>query len=98
MYIAELSPARYRGRLVAVTQFNIVLGILLAFFSNYFIAGMDLGAIDWRWMFGVEAIPAFAFFLLLFLVPRSPDGWWHVTGSRRRRPCSSGTAPTRETS
>jgi sugar porter (SP) family MFS transporter len=72
MYIAEISPARYRGRLVAVTQFNIVLGILLAFFSNYIIAGFNLGAIEWRWMFGVEAFPAALFFLLLFLNPRSP--------------------------
>jgi len=72
MYIAELSPARYRGRMVAITQFNIVLGILLAFFSNYLIADMELGAVTWRWMFGVEAFPAFAFFFLLFLTPRSP--------------------------
>ena len=43
MYIAEISPARLRGRLVAVTQFNIVLGVLLAFFSNYVIAQLDLG-------------------------------------------------------
>ncbi|MBN1532322.1 MAG: sugar porter family MFS transporter [Spirochaetes bacterium] len=80
MYIAELSPAQYRGRLVAVTQFNIVLGILLAFFSNYCLAGMDLGESDWRWMFGVEAFPALAFFLLLFLVPRSPR--WLVAAGR----------------
>ena len=72
MYIAEISPARYRGRLVAVTQFNIVFGILLAFFSNYLIAGFDLGNLEWRWMFGVEAIPAALFFLLLFINPRSP--------------------------
>lgn len=72
MYIAEISPARYRGRLVAVTQFNIVLGILLAFFSNYVIARIDLGEMEWRWMFGVEAFPAAVFFLLLFLTPRSP--------------------------
>jgi len=72
MYIAELSPARLRGRLVAVTQFNIVLGILLAFFSNFLIKQLDLGAVEWRWMFGVEAFPAAAFFFLLFLVPRSP--------------------------
>lgn len=72
MYIAELSPARLRGRLVAVVQFNIVLGILLAFFSNYLIAWMELGALEWRWMFGVEAFPAAAFLGLLFLVPRSP--------------------------
>ena len=80
MYIAEISPARYRGRLVAVTQFNIVLGILLAFFSNYCIARMDLGDIDWRWMFGVEALPALAYFFLLFLVPRSPR--WLVARDR----------------
>ncbi len=72
MYIAEISPAPMRGRLVALTQLNIVLGILLAFFSNYVIARLDLGAAEWRWMFGVEAFPAAAFFGLLFLVPRSP--------------------------
>ena len=72
MYIAEISPARVRGRLVAVTQFNIVFGILLAFFSNYLIAQLDLGAVEWRWMFGVEALPAAAFFGLLFLTPFSP--------------------------
>lgn len=72
LYIAEISPARLRGRMVAITQFNIVLGILLAFASNYVIAAMDLGTITWRWMFGVEAFPALAFYLLLFLAPRSP--------------------------
>jgi sugar porter (SP) family MFS transporter len=72
MYNAEISPARYRGRMVALTQFNIVFGILLAFFSNYIIASLDLGDITWRWMFGVEAFPALAFTLLLFLNPRSP--------------------------
>ena len=72
MYIAEISPAVLRGRLVAVTQFNIVLGILLAYFSNYLVAQLDLGAAEWRWMFGVEAFPAAAFFLLLFLTPASP--------------------------
>ena len=72
LYIAEISPARLRGRLVAVTQFNIVLGILLAFFSNYLIAQWDLGAAEGRWMMGVAAIPAAAFFLLLFGTPESP--------------------------
>ena len=72
MYIAEISPAKFRGRLVAITQFNIVLGILLAFFSNYLIAGLNLGAVEWRWMFGVEAIPAAVFFFLLYFNPRSP--------------------------
>ncbi len=72
MYIAEISPAPLRGRLVAVTQFNIVLGILLAYLSNYLVAQLALGATEWRWMFGIEAFPAAAFFFLLFLTPASP--------------------------
>jgi MFS transporter, SP family, xylose:H+ symportor len=74
MYIAEISPARVRGRLVALAQFNIVLGILLAFLSNYLIAEQlpISEQTAWRWMLGVEAIPAAAYFLLLFLTPRSP--------------------------
>lgn len=80
MYIAEISPAQVRGRLVAITQFNIVLGILLAFFSNYLIASLDFGPTEWRWMFGVEAIPAAAFFFLLFGNPRSPR--WLVARNR----------------
>ena len=70
MYIAEISPGRLRGRLVAVAQFNIVLGILVAFFSNYLLVGV--GPDNWRWMFGVMAIPALVFFGLLFTVPESP--------------------------
>ena len=80
MYIAEISPARFRGRLVAVTQFNIVLGILLAFFSNFMISRQGLGPVEWRWMFGVEAVPAAVFFLLLFLTPRTPR--WLVSQGR----------------
>lgn len=80
MYIAEIAPARLRGRLVALTQFNIVFGILLAFFSNYLIAQFDLGPQQWRWMFGVEAIPAAAFFALLFATPQSPR--WLVAQGR----------------
>jgi sugar porter (SP) family MFS transporter len=80
MYIAEISPAKYRGRLVAVTQFNIVLGILLAFFSNYIISELNLGAVEWRWMFGVEAVPAIAFFFLLFNNPLSPR--WLIAKGR----------------
>jgi SP family xylose:H+ symportor-like MFS transporter len=72
MYIAELSPAKYRGRLVAVTQFNIVLGTLLAYLSNYIISSLNLGDIQYRWMFGVQAFPALAFFFLLFTTPQSP--------------------------
>jgi MFS transporter, SP family, xylose:H+ symportor len=80
MYIAEISPAQFRGRMVAITQFNIVLGILLAFFSNYLIAQLGLGEATWRWMFGVEALPAAAFYLLLFVTPRSPR--WLVAQGR----------------
>jgi len=72
MYIAEISPAKYRGRLVAITQFNIVLGILLAYLSNYIISSLHLGVVECRWMFGVMAVPSVAFFLLLFFTPQSP--------------------------
>src|SRR5690606_7749650 len=67
MYIAEISPARLRGRLVAVNQLNVVVGILLAFLSNYLIAQAFASAVAWRWMLGVEAVPAGVFFFLLFL-------------------------------
>ena len=80
MYVSEISPAKYRGRMVATFQFNIVLGILAAQLSNYIIAGMDLGAVDWRWMFGVEAVPAVAFLGFLALVPESPR--WLVAEDR----------------
>lgn len=79
MYIAEISPAPSRGRLVALAQFNIVFGILLAFLSNYIITLLKLGATEWRWMFGVEAVPAAAFFLLLFGTPYSPR-WLSAKG------------------
>jgi len=81
MYIAEISPGRLRGRLVAVAQFNIVFGILVAFFSNYLLVGT--GADNWRWMFGVMSIPAAVFFMLLFLVPESPR--WLVRQNRADR-------------
>jgi sugar porter (SP) family MFS transporter len=80
MYIAEISPAKSRGRLVALAQFNIVLGILAAFTSNYIIATLDLGPVAWRWMFGVEALPAAAFYFLLFANPFSPR--WLVAKGR----------------
>ncbi len=82
MYIAEVTPPQSRGRLVAVVQFNIVLGILLAFLSNYWIARLDLGESEWRWMFGVEAAPALVFWLLLYAIPRSPR--WLVSRGRSR--------------
>ena len=80
VYIAELSPAPYRGRLVTITQLNIVMGVLLAYLSNYLIGLMDLGAHEARWMFGVMAVPAVVFFLLLFSTPQSPR--WLI-GRRR---------------
>jgi len=80
LYIAEIAPARYRGRLVALTQFNIVLGILLAYLSNYVIGGLELGAHECRWMFGVMAAPAAAFFGLLFFTPQSPR--WLIARGR----------------
>jgi len=78
LYTAEISPAKNRGFLVAFTQFNIVFGILLAFFSNYLIASYmatyfpSAAGMEWRWMLGIEAIPAAMFFFLLFIVPESP--------------------------
>src|SRR6266516_3262025 len=72
MYIAEIAPARLRGRLVGVFQFNVVFGILLAYFSNYLIGLRGFGAAEWRWELGVTAIPAALFFLMLFGIPRSP--------------------------
>ena len=80
MYVAEIAPARFRGRLVAMVQLNIVLGILLAYLSNYIIAGFELGALEWRWMFGIEALPALAFSRLLITSPRSPR--WLVAMGR----------------
>ncbi len=72
MYIAEVSPAKWRGRLVGFFQFNIVSGILLAYLSNYLLGTAHLGAAEWRWKLGVSAIPAALFFLMLFGIPRSP--------------------------
>jgi SP family arabinose:H+ symporter-like MFS transporter len=72
MYIAEIAPARWRGRLVGFFQFNVVFGIMLAYFSNYMIGLLHLGAVEWRWKMGVSAIPAAFFFGMLFGIPRSP--------------------------
>ena len=80
IYIAEISPARKRGRMVAVVQFNVVTGMLIAYMSNYLISTLNLGDVEWRWMFGVEAIPAFLYFVLLFTIPRSPR--WLVARGR----------------
>jgi len=75
-YISEITTASNRGKLVALYQFNIVLGILIAFFSNYLLGGFQ-GENDWRWMVGVEAIPAFLYTLLVLTVPESPRWLLH---------------------
>jgi sugar porter (SP) family MFS transporter len=72
VYIAELAPAKWRGRLVGMFQFNIVTGILLAYVSNYWIRTLQLGATEWRWQIGISVLPAFGFLLLLFGIPKSP--------------------------
>jgi MFS transporter, SP family, arabinose:H+ symporter len=70
VYIAEMAPARSRGGLVSLNQLMIVIGISISFFSNYFL--LSLGTESWRWMLGVQAVPAGLYFLLLTLVPESP--------------------------
>jgi MFS transporter, SP family, arabinose:H+ symporter len=80
MYIAEISPAKLRGRLVGLFQFNVVFGILLAYFSNYLIALQQFGLSEWRWDLGVTAIPAAVFLVMLFTIPRSPR--WLVKKGR----------------
>lgn len=93
MYIAEISPAAMRGKFVSVNQLTIVIGILAAQFVNWLIAepvpagatAADIlaswnGQAGWRWMFGAEAVPAFLFFLLMFLIPESPR--WLVKNGR----------------
>ena len=83
MYIAEISPAEQRGRMVSINQLNIVLGFSAAYFCNYYIlqwSGSDaswvksigLDTMTWRWMLGIELVPALLYFLLMFLVPESP--------------------------
>jgi len=70
MYISEISPAKVRGRMTMLFQFNIVFGITIAFFSNYLLR--DTGANPWRWMLGVESVPALLYLILLFIIPQSP--------------------------
>jgi SP family arabinose:H+ symporter-like MFS transporter len=90
MYIAEIGPAKYRGRMVSLNQLNIVLGISVAFFTNYLIlqaANSDSDWVqtfgfdqwNWRWMLGIEAIPALLYFICLSIVPESPR-WLMMKG------------------
>lgn len=80
VYIAELSPAKWRGRLVGAFQFNVVFGILVAYTSNYFVRTLNLGAAEWRWQVGVAAVPAIGFLVLLYGIPRSPR--WSASKNR----------------
>ncbi len=80
VYIAELAPAKWRGRLVAAFQLNVVFGVLLAYVSNYVIHTLNLSAAEWRWQIGIAAIPAVFFLVLLFGIPRSPR--WSASKKR----------------
>ena len=77
-YISEIAPAKDRGKLVAFYQFNIVLGILIAFLSNYLLR--NAGENSWRWMMGVQAIPSLIYTLFIFTIPKSPR--WLLSKSR----------------
>jgi MFS transporter, SP family, arabinose:H+ symporter len=90
VFIAEISPADRRGRLVSFNQLNIVLGISVAFFTNYLIVRLGsseatwvqtlgIGEYNWRWMLGLETLPAILYFIALFFVPRSPR-WLMMKG------------------
>lgn len=83
IYIAEVSPAHVRGRLVALNQLNIVFGILLAFISNYVIAGLFPPDIAWRWMFGIVTVPSALFLVVTLVLPESPR--WLVSAGRDTR-------------
>ncbi|PWL39368.1 MFS transporter [Flagellimonas aquimarina] len=76
IYISEISTPENRGKLGAMYQFNIVFGIFIAFISNYLLKGFD-GANDWRWMLGIEAVPALAYTAMVFYIPNSPR--WLMT-------------------
>jgi SP family arabinose:H+ symporter-like MFS transporter len=80
MYIAEISPARWRGRLVGFFQLNVVAGVLFAYLSNYLIGVIVGGDAEWRWMLGVSGVPALFFLLMLFFIPESPR--WLVQQDR----------------
>ena len=77
IYISEISFPENRGKLGALYQFNLVLGILIAFISNYLLQGFD-GSNDWRWMLGVEAVPALLYTVMVTQIPNSPR-WLAIT-------------------
>ncbi|HKL16684.1 MAG TPA: sugar porter family MFS transporter [Balneolaceae bacterium] len=81
MYISEIAPAEKRGKLTALFQFNIVLGIVIAYFSNFMIGTEHIES--WRWMLGVEIIPATLFLILVFTIPESPR--WLIVAKNKVR-------------
>lgn len=82
MFISEISPANNRGKLAGMFQFNIVFGILVAFFSNWIFGNILSSEIAWRWMLGIEAVPALAYTIMSFTLPESPR--WLITHARKR--------------
>lgn len=82
VYIAEVAPARWRGRLVGMFQINIVLGILVAYLSNYIVSSMNLGTAEWRWELGIATFPAVLFLVMLYTIPQSPR-WMAARGQSR---------------
>ncbi len=82
LFISEISPAKDRGKLAGMFQFNIVFGILVAFFSNFIISKVVGDGTAWRWMLGVEALPALIYTALTFLLPESPR--WLITHAKKR--------------
>ncbi len=72
MYIAEIAPAKSRGRMVGLFQFNVVFGILVAYLSNYLVGLLALGDAEWRWKLGIACLPAVGFVVMLFSIPESP--------------------------
>ena len=78
-YISEIAPAKNRGKLVGLYQFNLVTGILVAFLSNYLLSG--IGENDWRYMIGIEAFPAILYTLLVFTIPKSPR-WLYLNNQK----------------
>ena len=94
MYIAEISPAKYRGKMISINQLNIVVGFSVAYFANYYLLKMSGGASElainlgitenvWRWMLGLEIIPASLYLLLLFIIPESPR--WLISNGQQQK-------------
>jgi MFS family permease len=91
VHIAELAPAKWRGRMVGLFQINIVVGILLAYLSNYIITTQNLGAMQWRWEFGVAIVPSILFLVMLYGIPRSSRWLVYVQGAGNRAPTARNT-------